>query len=155
MPNADIPTCIAMLARMVHNKEPGLQQLFCSLVRCQADLKAAAVALQMHADRNARMARALPADQVRCPAVEGLSHAASCMHAHGAPGRAVVFTPVCRVQRQGKVFLAWCEGMLSERADRIASSWGRASFLPYPQVQMMPLSSLCCTIGAPGGRENS
>ena len=62
--NADVPTCIAMLARVVGSNDPGLQQLYLSLVRCQTDLKAAAAALLMHADRNVRMARALPVGQV-------------------------------------------------------------------------------------------
>ncbi len=59
-PNPDVPSCIALLAATVKDRDPRLQQLYCSLLRCQAELQAAALALQLHAKRNVRLGRESP-----------------------------------------------------------------------------------------------
>ena len=42
------------------------------------------------------------------------------------------------VQGRNKTFLAWCEGMLAERASQISSSCGRMHLEPFAQVPSSP-----------------
>ena len=42
------------------------------------------------------------------------------------------------VQGRNKTFLAWCEGMLAERASQISSSCGRMHLEPFAQVPLVP-----------------
>ena len=40
------------------------------------------------------------------------------------------------LQARGKVFLAWCEGMLAERIDKTALSCGMSQLGPFAQVNV-------------------
>lgn len=52
-PNADLLSCIPLLARAVGSQDPILQQLYCALLKCQEELRHTAEALRAHAAENA------------------------------------------------------------------------------------------------------
>lgn len=79
-PNADLLSSISLLARAVGSQDPALQQLYCTLLRCQEDLQHTARDLHRHAEQNAVKAGELQGQAacgpqvIRCPRLNATTH---------------------------------------------------------------------------------